>query len=159
MILPDSCQIHATKCLGGDEVECLVERHDEGSEVARRGSREFECASNVKKTSAIICKSSRILCQSCKFCSDLDFHVPNYYKSACFPETYSNLLLQLGMPENIARLFGAIQLPTTTPQQLFASSMNRDIVCTNKDIIEIQPDLRKNVIRPLVENLKKREAA
>jgi len=63
------------------------------------------------------------------------------------------------MPENIARLFGAIQLPTTTPQQLFASSMNRDIVCTNKDIIEIQPDLRKNVIRPLVENLKKREAA
>src|SRR5215212_7122857 len=75
------------------------------------------------------------------------------------PETYSNLLLQLGMPENIARLFGAIQLPTTTPQQLFASSMNRDIVCTNKDIIEIQPDLRKNAIRPLVENLKKREAA
>src|SRR3954467_8500451 len=25
------------EALGGDEVECLVERHDEGSEVARRG--------------------------------------------------------------------------------------------------------------------------
>ena len=63
------------------------------------------------------------------------------------------------MPENIARLFGVVQLPTTMPQQLFASSMNRGIVCTNKDITEFQPDLRKNVIRPLVENLKKREAA
>jgi Bacteriophage T4-like portal protein (Gp20) len=75
------------------------------------------------------------------------------------PELYSNLLVQLGMPTNLCQLFGPVQLQSTNPQKLLTSSLNRDIVYTNHDIMTISPTIRRDVLRPLSENLKRRKAA